>query len=63
MLNAAAAATARALGVTGCRIYRRGKEDSFRIAAEHGNVYGLESLDTKLAALDTSDKLLEIEIG
>jgi len=56
-------ALARALGVTGCRIYRRGKEDSFRIAAEHGNVDGLESLDTKLAALDTSDKLLEIEIG
>ena len=62
MLNAAAAATARALGVTGCRIYRRGKEDAFRIAAEHGNVEGLEILETKLTALDTGDKLVEMDI-
>lgn len=62
MLNAAAAATARALGVTGCRIYRRGKKDSFHIAAEHGNVEGLETLVSKLAALDAGDKLIEIEV-
>ncbi|MBC8339695.1 MAG: sensor domain-containing diguanylate cyclase [Rhodospirillales bacterium] len=63
MLNAASAATARALGVTGCRIYRRGQEDSFRTAAEHGNVEGLEGLDSKLAVLDEGDKLVEMQIG
>ena len=63
MLNAASAATARALGVTGCRIYRRGKEESFRIAAEHGNVEGLQSLDTKLAALEAEDQLIEMKIN
>ncbi|MBT7943070.1 MAG: sensor domain-containing diguanylate cyclase [Alphaproteobacteria bacterium] len=63
MLSAAAAATARALGVTGCRIYRRGQEEPFRIAAEHGNVEGLEGLDNKLAALDSGDKLADMQIG
>jgi diguanylate cyclase (GGDEF)-like protein/PAS domain S-box-containing protein len=63
MLNAAAAATARALGVTGCRIYRRDEEGAFRIAAEHGNVEGLEHLDAELATLDAGDKLAEIRVG
>ncbi len=62
MLSAAAAATARALGVTGCRIDRRGKEDTFRIAAEYGNVEGLETLKSKLTVLDSGDKLVDMEI-
>ncbi len=63
MLNAAAASTARALSVTGCRIYRRGNEETFKVAAEYGNTEGLEELDSKLAALDSGDQLTDFVIG
>ncbi len=63
MLNAAAAATARALGVAGCRIYRRDEGGPFMVAAEHGNVEGLNKLDGKLAALDSDNQVAEISIG
>ncbi len=63
MLNAAAAATARALGVAGCRIYRRGDENKFMIAAEHGNTKGLDNLDAQFAPLESGDHAAEITIG
>jgi len=63
MLNAAAAATARALGLAGCRIYRRSKDEAFMVAAEHGNTEGLEDLDSKLASLDEDDQLVDFAIG
>ncbi|MDA1090229.1 MAG: sensor domain-containing diguanylate cyclase [Proteobacteria bacterium] len=63
MLNAAAAATARALGVAGCRIFRRGKDEAFKVAAEHGNTKGLDELESKLSALDGDDQLTDIVIG
>ncbi|MFQ5766074.1 MAG: diguanylate cyclase domain-containing protein, partial [Rhodospirillales bacterium] len=63
MLSAAAAATARALGVAGCRIYRRADKGSFKIAAEHGNTDGLKELDAKLTSLDTGGRVVEISLG
>jgi len=63
MLNAAAAATARALGVAGCRIYRRDEDGSFRTAAEHGNTEGLEELESSLNSLDTGGQVGEFTIG
>jgi len=63
MINVAATATVRALGVAGCRIYRRGEENTFMSAAEHGNTEGLDELDAKLATLDSSDQVVEITVG
>lgn len=63
MLNAASAATARALSVAGCRIFRRGDEDIYSVAAEYGNIEGLEELETKLEALDSGDQLTDFVIG
>ncbi|NQU61676.1 MAG: sensor domain-containing diguanylate cyclase [Rhodospirillales bacterium] len=63
MLNAAAAATARALGVAGCRIYRRDEDDKFSTAAEHGNIEGLDKLDGQLNSLSTGGQVVEISIG
>jgi diguanylate cyclase (GGDEF)-like protein/PAS domain S-box-containing protein len=63
MLNAAAAATARVLSVAGCRIFRRGKDDTFKVAAEHGNTEGLDELESHLTALDMGDQLTDFVIG
>ncbi len=52
MLSAAAAATARALGVAGCRIYRQAEPGTFMIAAEYGNTGGLDNLAKDLVNLD-----------
>ena len=63
MLSAAAAATSRALGVAGCRIYRRDEEGALQIAAEHGNTEGLEGLDGKLDSLIDGGQVIEETIG
>ncbi|MCS5655396.1 MAG: diguanylate cyclase [Dehalococcoidia bacterium] len=63
MLNTAAAATARALGVAGCRIYRRDEENTYMIAAEHGNTEGLDNLDARFAPLESGDQIAEITLG
>ena len=63
MLNAAALETSRVLGVAGCRIYRRDKDDVFHIAAEHGNVKGIASVEFKLATLYASEKPVELKTG
>ncbi len=63
MLNAAAAATARALGVAGCRIYRRDEENTFMIAAEHGNTEGLDNLDARFSPLESGDQVAEITLS
>jgi diguanylate cyclase (GGDEF)-like protein/PAS domain S-box-containing protein len=44
MLAAAAAATARALGAAGCRIYRKSPDGLFMVAAEHGNAEGINPI-------------------
>ena len=63
MLKTAAAATARALGVAGCRIYRRDEENTYMIAAEHGNTEGLDNLDARFAPLESGDQIAEITLG
>lgn len=56
MLVAAATATARALGAAGSRIYREDlAADSFAIAAEYGNVEGLEALHESISKLRAGD--------
>ncbi len=49
MLTAAASATGRALGATGCRIYRRGVDDRLKVGAHHGGD-APEGLDEAAAA-------------
>jgi diguanylate cyclase (GGDEF)-like protein/PAS domain S-box-containing protein len=63
MLNSAATATARALGMAGCRIYRRDERGRFAVAAEYGNVDGLKELDDKLTELQAGDRVVELKIG
>ena len=63
MLSAAAAATARALGVAGCRIYRRVEPGLFAVAAEHGNVEGLDEFNDHLESLEAGGKVVEVALG
>ncbi len=62
MLSAAAAATARALGGTGCRIYRLVGAKQFSIAAQYGDTQGIDSLDEHLFRLN-KDAEFEVKIG
>ncbi|MEE8394098.1 MAG: GGDEF domain-containing protein, partial [Rhodospirillales bacterium] len=62
MLTAAAAATARALGGVGCRIYRQTEPGYFAVAAEYGNTEGIESLDDHLSKLNDQGSL-EVKVG
>ena len=55
MLTTAAAATARALGATGCRIYRQSEPGTFTVAAEYGDTEGIEGLDDLLDRLEEND--------
>ena len=60
MLEAAAAATARALVAAGCRIYRRTEEAAFVMAAEYGNIEGLDELDGLFTGLE--EEALETQV-
>ncbi|MEX0693518.1 MAG: diguanylate cyclase [Rhodospirillales bacterium] len=52
MLMAAATATARALGAAGSRIYRQDADSGgFAVAAEYGNVEGVEKISGKIKGL------------
>lgn len=63
MLSAAAAATARALGAAGSRIYRADAvHGGHLVAAEFGNIAGVDALGEKIAALPAG-KVLDAEIG
>ena len=56
MLMAAATATARALGASGSRIYREDSDrGAFAVAAEYGNVNGVEKLSAKIDGLKAGD--------
>ncbi len=55
MLAAAAAATAKALGATNCRIYRRAKAGGLTVAAEHGKPPIDDGLDGKLLLQASED--------
>ncbi len=56
ILMAAATATARALGAAGSRIYREDvQRNKFAVAAEYGNVMGIEALGGKIVGLKAGD--------
>lgn len=62
MLMAAATATARALGAAGSRIYREDlTHGAFSVAAEYGNVEGLDALGGKLTGLRPGD-VIDVEL-
>jgi len=65
MLMAAAAAAARALGASGCRVFRMASPGAFTLAAEFGETDGLPPADMEaiLADIDDADVTLEREIG
>lgn len=63
MLNAATTATARALGVAGCRIYRQSEPGHFLVAADYGNIERLEDLDAAVAKLGSSPDVVPLELA
>jgi len=63
MLDAASAATARALGVAGCRIFRQITPGEFTIAAEYGNIDGVEGIEPELSVLTNGTDVKTILIG
>jgi len=63
MLMAAATASARALGAAGSRIYREDDErDAFAVAAEYGNVDGVDELASRITGLKAGD-VINVDIG
>lgn len=63
MLMAAATASSRALGAAGSRIYREDAErHAFAVAAEYGNVEGVDKLSEKISGLKAGD-VITAEIG
>jgi len=63
MLTAAAGATARALGVAGCSIYRQKEPGEFMVAAEYGNTAGLDGLDTSFAEMEAGGEVATGKVG
>lgn len=61
MLSAAAAATARALGAAGARIYRMDDLKRFAVAADYGNAEGLDDLLSALGNLKSGGEVLKLE--
>lgn len=63
MLMAAATASARALGAAGSRIYREDLERAaFAVAAEYGNVDGVDDLGAKIAGLKAGE-VITVDAG
>jgi len=63
MLMAAATASARALGAAGSRIYREdGERGAFAVAAEYGNVDGVDDLAAKISGLKAGD-VISVDIA
>lgn len=56
MLTAAAAATARALGAAGCRIYRQNDSNGIEVAAEYGDKTGVEGLFGMLSGFSAAEE-------
>jgi len=63
MLDAASAATARALGVAGCRIFRQITPGEFTIAAEYGNIDGIDGIEPELSVLTNGSDVKTILVG
>ncbi|MCG8510054.1 MAG: sensor domain-containing diguanylate cyclase [Rhodospirillales bacterium] len=63
MLAAAAAAAARALGASGCRIYRLAGEGEYTSAADFGEIDDLGDFEKMLAEVEDVDAAIECEVG
>jgi diguanylate cyclase (GGDEF)-like protein/PAS domain S-box-containing protein len=63
MLATAAAAAGRALGATGCRIYRRGTDGSHEVAARFGEADEPEGLAGLLGRLEGTPDPVRMETG
>jgi len=63
MLSAAAAATAGAFMASGAQIFRRTGEESFEVAASHGDIAGLKDLPEHFVSLPDEAETREVEIG
>jgi diguanylate cyclase (GGDEF)-like protein/PAS domain S-box-containing protein len=63
MLSAAAGATARALGVAGCSIYRQKEPGEFMVAAEYGNTDGLDGLIASFADMEAGGAVTSAKVG
>ncbi len=63
MLSAATMATADALMATGARIYRLGDDGGYSVAAEYGEVEGIDSLSDSFGDLDFRTRTHEATIG
>ena len=63
ILNAAVSSTTHVLDIAGCRIYRLNKDDELSTAAEYGIAKEIEFLEFKLSTFNTSEKLVDLDIG
>ena len=63
MLSVAAIATAQALGVEGCRIYRCAQQDKVLIAAESGKPQELEALNEEFQVKIEDGETRSLEVG
>ena len=63
MLNAAVSSITQVLNITGCRIYRRNKDDEFCTAAEYGDCKKIKFLELKLTKFSARKKLVDLDIG
>jgi len=63
MLDAAASATAKALGVAGCRIFRKSGPTGFIVAAGYGNIDGIDPLSEQLTDLTEGHGVVTMDTG
>lgn len=63
MLSAAASSTAGAFMASGAQIFRRTGDGTFEVAADHGDVEGLEGLDKSFGDLEPEAETHSVEIG
>ena len=63
MLDAAASATGKALGVAGCRIFRKSEPAGFIVAAGYGNLDGIDPLSEQLRSLTEEHGVVVLETG
>jgi len=63
MLSAAATATAEALMAAGARIYRLESGQGYSVAAEHGDMTGVDCLSERFAGLDYKARTHDATIG
>jgi len=63
MLETAATTSSRALGAAGARVFRVNDHGGMMVAAEYGNLDGIEALTEHMAALPADGDAVTLEIG